>query len=213
MSSPRTVSVALLTGCAVIFLLVISRPGVGKRRVCAASSGGCPGAGNTVARTRSRDAHSAAASVQHRSSGRRGALQSGQGGWQPGSRSATDAAQFANGATVHFAANGEGLFRIFPLAPGHYELNVEAAGAESFVLHDLALGPNEVVTLEISLAQTGTTESASRLPRLPELGPAPASESGSNGGNLSRTAAPPRFRSRLHSGARARLSASGCRCL
>jgi len=72
-------------------------------------------------------------------------------------------------------ANGEGLFRIFPLAPGHYELNVEAAGAASFVLHDLALLPNEVVTLEISLAATGIEEIASRLPRLPELGPAPTS--------------------------------------
>ena len=70
-------------------------------------------------------------------------------------------------------ANGEGLFRIFPLAPGRYELNAEAAGAESLVLHDFAVGPNEVVTLEISLIATGTTESASRLPRLPELGSAP----------------------------------------
>src|ERR1700681_130629 len=62
-------------------------------------------------------------------------------------------------------ANGEGLFRIFPLAPGHYELNVDAAGAENFVLHDLALEPNEVVTLEISLLPAGIAESASRLPR------------------------------------------------
>src|SRR4029077_15305741 len=58
-------------------------------------------------------------------------------------------------------ANGEGLFRIFPLAPGRDELNAEAAGAESLVLHDFAVGPNEVVTLEISLIATGTTESAS----------------------------------------------------
>ena len=110
-------------------------------------------------------------------------------------------------------ANGEGLFRIFPLAPGHYELNVEAAGAESFVLHDLALRPNEVVTLEISLAQTGHNRKCFATSAASRIRACACVESAGNGGNLSRTAASPRFRSRLHSGARARLSASGCRCL
>jgi hypothetical protein len=79
-------------------------------------------------------------------------------------------------------ANGEGLFRMwssegyvlgFPLPPGHYELTVEAAGFATFVLADLALQPNEIVTLEISLSATGSLEARSRLPRLPELGAAP----------------------------------------
>lgn len=77
------------------------------------------------------------------------------------------------GQRYNATANGEGLFRIFPLPPGHYELNVDSPESSSFVLHDLALGPNEVVTLEIFLAPTSTPENASRLPRLPELGPAP----------------------------------------
>ena len=70
-------------------------------------------------------------------------------------------------------ANGEGLFRIFPLPPAHYELIVEGAGYANFTLADLAIQPNEVVTLEISLASTATPEVRSRLPRLPELGPPP----------------------------------------
>ena len=74
---------------------------------------------------------------------------------------------------VQCTTNGEGLFRIFPLLPGHYELRVEATGYAAFVLADLALQPNEVVTLEISLNSTQTAEERSRLPRLPELGPPP----------------------------------------
>ena len=82
------------------------------------------------------------------------------------------------GQLFRSAANGEGLFRIFPLAPGHYELNVEAAGYAAFVLADLALQPNEVVTLEISLVTAGAPVARSRLPRLPELGPPPSSDAG-----------------------------------
>jgi Carboxypeptidase regulatory-like domain len=87
------------------------------------------------------------------------------------------------GQSFRSVANAEGLFRIFPLPPGLYQLNVEAAGYTTFVLEDLALQPNEVVTLEISLAAAGAAETTSRLPRLPELGPAsPASVAAATGG-------------------------------
>ena len=79
----------------------------------------------------------------------------------------------ANGQIFKTSANGEGLFRIFPLPPARYELTIEAAGYANFTLADLAIQPNEVVTLEISLASTSTPEARSRLPRLPELGPPP----------------------------------------
>ncbi len=66
----------------------------------------------------------------------------------------------------------EGVFRVFPLPPGHYQLRVEAKDYAPFVLPDLALLQNEVVTLEISLSTVAAMEARSRLPRLPELGPA-----------------------------------------
>jgi hypothetical protein len=69
-------------------------------------------------------------------------------------------------------SSGEGVFRLFPLPPGRYELRVEARDYAPFVLADLALQPDEVVTLEVSLVSAATIESRSRLPRLPELGPA-----------------------------------------
>jgi hypothetical protein len=67
--------------------------------------------------------------------------------------------------------SGEGVFRIFPLPPGHYELRVDAQDYAAFTLPDFALEPNEVVTLEISLVTVAAAEARSRLPRLPELGP------------------------------------------
>jgi hypothetical protein len=70
----------------------------------------------------------------------------------------------------------EGVFRVFPLPPGHYQLRVEAKGFAPFVLSDLALQANEVVTIEISLLATAAMEARTRLPRLPELGPAPSAE-------------------------------------
>src|SRR5713101_1970598 len=69
-------------------------------------------------------------------------------------------------------SSGEGVFRLFPLPPGRYELRVEATDYAPFVLADLILQPDEVVTLEISLVSAATIEARSRLPRLPELGPA-----------------------------------------
>jgi hypothetical protein len=72
--------------------------------------------------------------------------------------------------------SGEGVFRLFPLPPGQYQLRVEARDYAPFVLSDLTLQPNEVVTLEISLVTVAAVEARSRLPRLPELGPALSAE-------------------------------------
>jgi hypothetical protein len=72
--------------------------------------------------------------------------------------------------------SGEGVFRLFPLPPGQYQLRVEAKDYAPFVLSDLILQPNEVVTLEISLVTVAAVEARSRLPRLPELGPALSAE-------------------------------------
>jgi len=70
------------------------------------------------------------------------------------------------------AANGEGIFRILPISPGHYELRVEAEGHAPFAIADVALSANEITTLEIALVSVTSEEFRSRLPRLPELGPA-----------------------------------------
>jgi hypothetical protein len=68
----------------------------------------------------------------------------------------------------------EGVFRVLLLPPGRYEFRVDAQGYAPFVIPDLPLNANEVTTLEISLVSTSSTEFRSRLPRLPELGPAAA---------------------------------------
>jgi carboxypeptidase family protein len=78
------------------------------------------------------------------------------------------------GKIVRANASVEGVFRILLLSPGHYEFRVEAEGYAPFAISDLALNANEVTTLEISLVGTSSAEFRSRLPRLPELGPATA---------------------------------------
>jgi hypothetical protein len=75
--------------------------------------------------------------------------------------------------TLTTSTNGEGLFRIFPLHPGRYELVITASGFATFSIPDLALQPNEVLIVEVSLDSNATAETASRLPRLPDLGSAP----------------------------------------
>jgi hypothetical protein len=75
------------------------------------------------------------------------------------------------GQMVRATASVEGVFRILPLEPGHYEFRVEAEDYAAFVIPDLALNANEVTTLEVSLASAGSAEFRTRLPRLPELGP------------------------------------------
>jgi hypothetical protein len=76
------------------------------------------------------------------------------------------------GQIVRAAPSAEGVFRILLLPPGHYEFRVEAEGYAPFAIPDLALNANEVTTLELSLVSTSSAEFRSRLPRLPELGPA-----------------------------------------
>jgi carboxypeptidase family protein len=78
------------------------------------------------------------------------------------------------GKIVRANASVEGVFRILLLSPGHYEFRVEAEGYAPFAISDLVLNANEVTTLEISLVGTRSAEFRSRLPRLPELGPAVA---------------------------------------
>jgi hypothetical protein len=77
------------------------------------------------------------------------------------------------GQSFSGSTSGEGVFRLFPVSPGHYELRVEAKDYAPFALPDLELPPNVIVSLEISLlTAAASVEARSRLPRLPELGPA-----------------------------------------
>jgi hypothetical protein len=69
------------------------------------------------------------------------------------------------------ASSGDGVFRIFPLAPGSYELRVEATGYSALSIPNLSLHANEVLALEISLVAMSSPEMRSRLPRQSELGP------------------------------------------
>src|SRR5689334_13250301 len=77
-----------------------------------------------------------------------------------------------SGQTLTTTSSAEGIFRLFPMPPGKYELRAEVPNYAPFVLSELALSSNEVVSLEISLVSRGAAETRSRLPRLPDLGPA-----------------------------------------
>jgi hypothetical protein len=79
----------------------------------------------------------------------------------------------SSGRVFQGATTGDGVFRLFPLPPGHYELRVSAKDYAPFDAPDLELHANEVVTLQISLVTVASVEARSRLPRLPELGPPP----------------------------------------
>jgi hypothetical protein len=79
------------------------------------------------------------------------------------------------GQIIRASATVEGVFRILLLAPGRYEVRIEAENHSALVIPDLLLIANEVVTLDVSLPPVAGNEVRSRLPRLPELGPgAPA---------------------------------------
>jgi hypothetical protein len=78
-----------------------------------------------------------------------------------------------SGQVQRVQANAEGVFRAFPLAPGRYEVRAEADGYSAFALPEIAVAANEVLMLEISLVRMTEAEIRSRLPRLPDLGPAP----------------------------------------
>jgi Carboxypeptidase regulatory-like domain len=95
----------------------------------------------------------------------------------PGSARPVAAAQLTlrnlqTAQVLRAVTSGEGVFRFLLVPPGHYELSVEAENYAPFAIPDLALNANEVATLEISLVSTSSAEFRSRLPRLPELGPA-----------------------------------------
>ncbi len=68
-------------------------------------------------------------------------------------------------------SSGDGVFRIFPLSPGSYELRVEATGYSTILIPVATLNANEVLTLEIFLVPSANAEIRSRLPRQTELGP------------------------------------------
>jgi hypothetical protein len=74
------------------------------------------------------------------------------------------------GQTIPSTTSGDGVFRIFPLSPGSYELTVEADAHRPFNIPSVSVGADEVVTLEILLTATPSMEARSRLPRQPDLG-------------------------------------------
>jgi hypothetical protein len=76
------------------------------------------------------------------------------------------------GQPLSALAGGDGSFRILPVVPGSYELDVQAVGYATFHIASLAANANEVLTLEITLIPAAMLEMNSRLPRQPELGPA-----------------------------------------
>ena len=79
----------------------------------------------------------------------------------------------ATGRTRTVSTNADGVFRLPDLAPGNYLLLVASDGFEKMSREDLRLDAGDVVTVELSLAPSaGSATSASRLPRMPELGPA-----------------------------------------
>lgn len=87
------------------------------------------------------------------------------------------------GKTSQAITSGEGQFRMLPLSPGHYEFQAEAENYAAFRIQELLLNADEIVTLEIALVSIAGTPSLSRLPRLPELGPAAAAEAAAAMGN------------------------------
>ncbi|HEY1424279.1 MAG TPA: carboxypeptidase-like regulatory domain-containing protein, partial [Candidatus Acidoferrum sp.] len=91
--------------------------------------------------------------------------------------------ELSSHASKDYSANGEGVFRIFPLAPGDYSLQIQAEGYAAFLLEKISLHANEVLTLEILLIAQPPTELRSRLPRLSELGPPLPSEAAASAGS------------------------------
>jgi Carboxypeptidase regulatory-like domain len=77
----------------------------------------------------------------------------------------------ATGAMHATRANGDGVFRALGLAPGEYELKVEADGFEPFTRPNLAIAAGELVIVEIALVPSAVPAPMSRVPEHPELGP------------------------------------------
>jgi hypothetical protein len=83
----------------------------------------------------------------------------------------------ATGLTRTVSTNADGVFRWPDLPPGIYLLLVQSDGFENLTRDNLNLDSGDVVTLELTLSPSAISAApASRLPRMPELGPpAPAS--------------------------------------
>jgi carboxypeptidase family protein len=82
----------------------------------------------------------------------------------------------ATGLTRTLSTDADGVFRWTDLAPGTYLLLVQSGGFKSLTRDDMKLDAGDVVTLELTLSPSAMSGApASRLPRMPELGPpAPA---------------------------------------
>src|SRR5208282_4794793 len=68
------------------------------------------------------------------------------------------------GQPLSLLTGGDGAFRIVPVVPGSYELDVQAAGYATFHVTSLAADANEVLTLEITLVPATMVEMKSPLP-------------------------------------------------
>ena len=76
----------------------------------------------------------------------------------------------ATGRTTGTTGSADGVFRLLELAPGLYDLRVEAAGFEPLERSGVQLNAGEVVTLELTLRPVPESPGAmSRLPRGPEI--------------------------------------------
>ncbi len=78
----------------------------------------------------------------------------------------------ATGMTRTLTTNADGVFRWTDLEPGTYLLLARSDGFESFTRDDVRLDADDVVTVELTLSPSAIIAApASRLPRMPELGP------------------------------------------
>src|SRR5258708_12013894 len=91
-------------------------------------------------------------------------VSSGVSAQLPVSGAALRLQNLASGAVTEASANGEGVFRVFPLIPCDSSLQVQAAGYSAFSLQKITLHANEVLTLEIVLLLQPSGELHSRLP-------------------------------------------------
>ena len=78
----------------------------------------------------------------------------------------------AGGPARTITADADGVFRFLDLPPGSYSLRIKGDGYENLVRADLRLNAGDIVTLELTLTPISASAAfASRLPRMPELGP------------------------------------------
>jgi len=78
----------------------------------------------------------------------------------------------ATGMTRTLTTNADGVFRWVDLTPGNYLLLVQSDGFDPLKHDDVRLDAGDVVTVELILSPSAISAApASRLPRMPELGP------------------------------------------